>query len=348
MWVYAPEPSTNKPKEFDSPQIIISTILILIILSLLIIHHKNPIKMPAISIKNLNYNYPDGTEALKNINLNISRNESVAIIGQNGSGKTTLLLHLNGIIENNGDNIKILGLLINKKNINTIRSKVGVVFQDPDDQLFMPTVFDDVAFGPINMNLSDCEVRRRVTASLKQVGMLGFENRFSHHLSFGEKKKISLASVLSMDPEILALDEPTANLDPKSRKDLIKIIRELKANGKTIIIATHDINAIPKIVDRIYILNKSIIAEGTTKEIFMNTELIKSANLDIPDVAILFEILSYFGYDCTDLPLTIDDAIEHLTKTIETKGGHIHLHVHEHTHDEIEKFKKRYGHHEQV
>lgn len=306
----------------------------------------NPIaKIPTVSVKNLSYTYPDGTEALKNINIDILKNESAAIIGQNGSGKTTLLLHLNGIIENNNGNIKILGLPLNKENVKSIRSKVSLVFQNPDDQLFMPTVFDDVAFGPINMKLPENEVRKRVSDSLKKVGMLGCEDRFSHHLSFGEKKKISLASVLSMEPEIIVLDEPTANLDPKSRNDLIKIIKNLKAEGKTIIIATHDLNAIPEIVDKIYILNETIITQGTPREIFTNTELLKSQNLDIPDVAILFKILSCFGYDPGDLPLTTDEAIAHLTKTIETEGGHIHLHFHEHTHDELEDVKRKHGHH---
>lgn len=299
----------------------------------------------AISIKNLSYTYPDGTKALNDVNLDISKNESVAIIGQNGSGKTTLLLHLNGIIENGNGSMEILGLPVNKNNIKTIRSRVGVVFQDPDDQLFMPSVFDDVAFGPINMGLSDGEVRERVNSSLKKVGMPGFEDRFSHHLSFGEKKKISLASVLSMEPEIVVLDEPTANLDPKSRRDLIKIIRKLKAEGKTIIISTHDLSAIPELVDRVYVLNKTIIAEGTPRDIFLNTALLAAENLDIPDISIIFNLLSCFGYDPTNLPLSIDDAVEHLTKTSETGKGHIHLHFHEHTHDRLMEFKKKHGHH---
>jgi cobalt/nickel transport system ATP-binding protein len=299
----------------------------------------------AISIKNLSYTYPDGTKALTDVNVDISKNESVAIIGQNGSGKTTLLLHLNGIIENGNVSIEILGMSVNKKNIKTIRSKVGVVFQDPDDQLFMPTVFDDVAFGPVNLDLSDGEVRERVNSSLKKVGMLGFEDRFSHHLSFGEKKKISLASVLSMEPEIIVLDEPTANLDPKSRKDLIKIICKLKAEGKTIIISTHDLSAIPELVDRVYVLNKTIIAEGTPRDIFLNTALLEAENLDIPDISVIFNLLSCFGYDPKNLPLSIDDAIEHLTKTSETGEGHIHLHFHEHTHDRLEEFRKKHGHH---
>ncbi|ODS36771.1 MAG: energy-coupling factor ABC transporter ATP-binding protein [Candidatus Altiarchaeales archaeon WOR_SM1_86-2] len=283
-----------------------------------------------IEIRGLAYDYPDGTEALRGVNMDVFENQSVCLIGPNGSGKTTLLLHLNGILEGNNGSVRILGMDVNK-NLKKIRAGVGMVFQDPDDQLFSPTVFDDVAFGPINMGLSE-----------------GYKNKCPHHLSFGEKKKISLAGVLSMDPEILALDEPTANLDPKSRRDLIKIIQNLKEEGKTIITATHDLNAVPDIVDRIYILNKTIIGEGTTRDMFLNAELLKSQNLDIPDTAILFEVLSCFGYDPANLPLSIDDAIEHLTKTIGTEGGHIHLHFHEHTHDKLTEVRKKHGHHGHV
>jgi len=302
---------------------------------------------PAISIKNLTYDYQDGTNALKNISLEVQKGESVAILGPNGAGKSTLLLHLNGILEGN-ESVKIFGKNLKNKKRTEIINEIGLVFQDPDDQLFMPDVFDDVAFGPINMNLPEDEVRKRVDDALKKVNMSGYKNKCPHHLSFGEKKKISLAGVLSMDPEILALDEPTANLDPKSRRDLIKIIQNLKEEGKTIIIATHDLNAVPDIVDRIYILNKMIIGEGTTRDIFLNAELLKSQNLDIPDTAILFEVLSCFGYDPANLPLSIDDAIEHLTKTIGTEGGHIHLHFHEHTHDKLAEVRKKHGHHGHV
>jgi len=302
---------------------------------------------PAISIKNLTYDYQDGTNALKNISLEVQKGESVAILGPNGAGKSTLLLHLNGILEGN-ESVKIFGKNLKNKKRTEIINEIGLVFQDPDDQLFMPDVFDDVAFGPINMNLPEDEVRKRVDDALKKVNMSGYKNKCPHHLSFGEKKKISLAGVLSMDPEILALDEPTANLDPKSRRDLIKIIQNLKEEGKTIITATHDLNAVPDIVDRIYILNKTIIGEGTTRDMFLNAELLKSQNLDIPDTAILFEVLSCFGYDPANLPLSIDDAIEHLTKTIGTEGGHIHLHFHEHTHDKLTEVRKKHGHHGHV
>jgi cobalt/nickel transport system ATP-binding protein len=223
---------------------------------------------------------------------------------------------------------------------------VGIVFQDPDDQLFMPTLFDDLAFGPINIGLNEEEVRRRVERALLMLGLSGYEGRCPHHLSYGEKKKAALAAVMSMEPRILVLDEPTANLDPRSRAELIGIIKELnEREGITIIVATHDVNAIPALADRVYVLNRTIIAEGTAQKIFSDFELLRANNLGVPEVFKLFEVLRCFGYNCEELPLSIDEAIEHLTNTIEVNGGHIHLHIHEHTHEEVKKLRSKYEHH---
>jgi len=298
----------------------------------------------AIELKNLNYTYPDGTNALRDVNLRIEEGESVALLGPNGAGKSTLLLHLNGILRGEGA-VKIFGSDIMEKETRELIGEIGIVFQDPDDQLFMTTVFDDIAFGPLNTGLSREEVRKRVSSSLKKVGLEGFEDRCPHNLSFGEKKRISLATVLSMEPRILVFDEPTANLDPRSKRDVVSLINDLKKDGKTVIIATHDVNMVPEIVDRAYILNKTIIREGTPREIFMDTQLLKKSNLDIPLITQLFEILSCFGYDATDIPLSIEEAVSHLTKSIQTKGGHIHLHIHEHTHKNLKRIRDRHGHH---
>jgi cobalt/nickel transport system ATP-binding protein len=167
-----------------------------------------------IRLDNLTYAYPDGRKALDGISLAINPGESVAIAGANGAGKSTLLLHLNGIIHGANGAVKVCGLPVVAANLKSVRARVGVVFQNPDDQLFCPEVFDDVAFGPINMGLPEAEVRSRVAESLAAVGLAGYERRSSHHLSLGEKKRIALASVLSMRPEVLALDEPSSNLDP--------------------------------------------------------------------------------------------------------------------------------------
>jgi len=234
-----------------------------------------------IEIKNLNYTYPDGTEALKSINLEIFAGESLGIIGPNGAGKSTLLLHLNGILKDKGQ-IKILDLEISEQNLPLIRSKVGLVFQDPDNQLFMPTVFDDVSFGPINMGLAKQEVISCVQSALKEVDMLESIKRTSHHLSFGEKKRISLATVLSMHPEILVLDEPSSNLDPKHRRQFINLLKKLNI---TKIIATHDLDLIAETCLRVALLDKGkIVAVGDTIDILMNKNLLETHSLEMSSV----------------------------------------------------------------
>jgi len=221
----------------------------------------------AIKIENLEYTYPDGTQALKGINLNIFEGESVGLIGLNGAGKSTLLLHLNGILRGMGK-IEIMGLEITDGNLDLIRSKVGLVFQNPEEQLFMPTVFDDVSFGPINMLLPKAQVETSVNQALKEVGMADSIKRSSHHLSFGEKKRVSVATVLSMKPQILVLDEPTSNLDPKGRRGIIKL---LKALDKTKIVASHDLEMISEICSRYIFLDKGkIVKSDSTAENLAN------------------------------------------------------------------------------
>lgn len=300
----------------------------------------------AVSIRDLNYSYPDGTVALEDINITIEEGEKIAIIGQNGAGKTTLFLHLNGIIKSCDNNVVIFGKDIGQMKSKERIEKVGVVFQDPDDQLFMPTIFDDVAFGPINMGLDEDEVKRRVRSALATVGLTGFEDRVPHHLSYGQKKRAALAAVLSMEPRILVLDEPTANLDPMNRASLIELINDLNRDkGITTIVAMHDVNAVSQLADRIYVLNKRMVADGPPTEIFMDFDLLRENNLDAPDVFKLFNVLSCFGFNCESLPLSIDEAVEVLTKTIEGNGKHVHLHIHEHTHEDLEVLMHRYNHH---
>ena len=300
----------------------------------------------AIAVKNLNYTYPDGTRALEDVNIVVYEGERVAIIGPNGAGKTTFLLHLNGILRGSDGQVEVFGKSVEKVKREDVIKEVGIVFQDPDDQLFMPTLFDDLAFGPINMGLKEDEVRERVEKTILSLGLTGYENRCPHHLSGGEKKKAALAAVMSMEPRILVLDEPTANLDPKSRAELIKIVKDLnEREGITVIMATHDVNAVPALADRVFVLNKRVIAEGTAQEIFSDGALMNANNLGVPEVFKLFEVLRCFGYNCEELPLSIDEAIEHLTRTVEVNGGHIHLHIHEHTHDEVRKLKDKYEHH---
>ncbi len=234
----------------------------------------------AIEIEKLSFSYPDGQQGLKHINLVVNIGENLAIIGPNGAGKSTLLLHLNGILRGNST-VRIFGLPVEEKNLKEIRRKVGLVFQDPEDQLFSPTVFDDVAFGPINMGYSESEVKQRVTDALKWVGMIGYEHRSPHHLSVGEKKRIAIATVLSLSPELLVLDEPSSNLDPRSKWSLIELLRQLP---KTKMVATHDLELVKALCQRTIILDKGeIVAEGDTTSILNDVSLLRAHGL-APDL----------------------------------------------------------------
>ena len=235
----------------------------------------------AIEINELSYSYPDGQCGLAGINLTVDRGESVALIGPNGAGKSTLLLHLNGILRGNGAAITVLGLPVDDKNIRQIRRKVGMVFQDPEDQLFSLNVFEDVAFGPVNMGYPQEEVERRVRQALQKVGMQGYEKRSSHHLSIGEKKRVAIATVLSLDPEILALDEPTSSLDPRGKWALIELLRSLPV---TKIIASHDLDLVACLCDRVVILDEgNIVADGKVEEILGNKGLLRNHGLANPE-----------------------------------------------------------------
>ncbi len=229
-----------------------------------------------IRVENLAFCYPDGQQALTDINLAVSHGESVALIGPNGAGKSTLLLHLNGILRSNGV-VKVFGRAVDDKNLRWVRSKIGLVFQNPDDQLFSPTVFDDVAFGPINMGYSEAEVQQCVTRALDWVGMSGYEPRSPHHLSVGEKKRIAIATVLSMTPKILVIDEPTSNLDPGSKWSLIELLRGLPI---TKIIATHDLELVRALCQRVIVLDGGhIVADDATNHILANKPLLVAHRL---------------------------------------------------------------------
>jgi len=235
-----------------------------------------------IQIEGLSFTYPDGHQALSDVSLAVSSGETVAFIGPNGAGKSTLLLHLNGILRSNNGAVKVLDLPVKEKHLKWIRSKVGLVFQDPEDQLFSPTVFDDVAFGPINMGCLEEEVQERVKRALQQVGMSGYESRSPHHLSVGEKKRIAIATVLSMAPEILVLDEPTSNLDPRGRWELIELLRELPL---TKLIATHDLEMVRALCERTVFLDQGrVVADGPTHRLLSDLPLLAAHGLAPPTV----------------------------------------------------------------
>lgn len=227
-------------------------------------------------IKNLRYSYPDGTKALGGIDFSMVRGEKIAVLGANGAGKSTLMLHLNGVLEGSGE-ILIDGIRLEKKTLRQIRQKVGLVFQNPDDQLFCPTVFDDIAFGPLNMNLSKDEVARRVVQALGQVGLSGFEKRSPFHLSTGEKKRVALATVLSMDSELIVLDEPTTNLDPKGRREILEL---LTAINRSMIIVTHDFEMAAKLCPRSIVISQGrIMADNSTATIISDIKLLETCGL---------------------------------------------------------------------
>jgi cobalt/nickel transport system ATP-binding protein len=229
-----------------------------------------------ITVENLSFSYPDGQRALTNVNLRIYRGDSVAIVGPNGAGKSTLVLHFNGILRSNG-HVKLLGKAVDDNNLRWVRSRVGLVFQNPDDQLFSPTVFDDVAFGPMNMDYSEAEVEQAVKLSLELVGMAGFEKRSPHHLSVGEKKRIAMATVLSMSPEVLVIDEPTSNLDPRGKWDIIEVLKELSV---TKVVVSHDLEMVGALCQRMVIIDRGrVAADGATADILADKRLLAEHGL---------------------------------------------------------------------
>ena len=239
--------------------------------------HHNPI-----SIESLSYTYPDGIQALNGIDLQIKATEKVAIVGANGSGKSTLLLHLNGILLPQHGEIVIGEMLVTPHNLMAVRNFVGLVFQNPDDQLFMPTVWEDVAFGPINQGLKGNELKIRVSEALVSVGLdvTKYAERLSHNLSGGEKKRVAIAGVLAMQPQVLVFDEPSAQLDPRSRRQLIQLLQTLP---ETQLIATHDLDLVLELCDRTIILSEGkVVYDGNTKQVLSDREFLLAHSLEMP------------------------------------------------------------------
>ena len=273
-----------------------------------------------LEVKNLKYSYNSDYQALKGVSLKVERGQMVALLGKNGAGKSTLFLHLNGIFQPDEGQVFIDGeeLKYDKKSLLRFRQKVGIVFQNPDDQIFAPTVEEDVAFGPLNLGLSMEEVQDRVEMSLARVGMSGYEKTAPHHLSGGQKKRVAIAGILAMKPEIMVLDEPTAGLDPQGVVNLSKLLDELNEEGITIIISTHEVDLVPNYADKVFVLvDGKLIGEGTPKEIFAQPEILEMANLKVPIVTDLFQQLEVEGFDMQgDYPLTIDEAKDKFLKLL--------------------------------
>ena len=231
-------------------------------------------------LEGVSFAYPDGHQALVGIDLRIDGSEKVALVGPNGAGKSTLMLQLNGILAPTTGTVRVGGTVVDRSTVKAIRAVVGLVFQDPDDQLFSPTVFEDVAFGPIHMGVPDDEVPGRVEAALAAVGMSGFERRMPHRLSLGQRKRVALATVLSMDPAVLVFDEPSAGVDPRGRRELIDLLRSLH---HTLIVSTHDMRLVAEVFDRVVVMDGGrIVADGPTGVILTDDVLLAAHGLERP------------------------------------------------------------------
>jgi cobalt/nickel transport system ATP-binding protein len=235
---------------------------------------------PVLDVRGLAFAYPDGHQALYGVDLHVHRGERVALLGPNGAGKTTLVLHLNGILTAGAGSVAVSGLPVNRENLQEVRRRVGVVFQDPDDQLFMPTVRDDVAFGPANLGVRGTELEARVVEALDRVGMVDFIDRPPHHLSFGQRRRVAVATVLAMEPEILVLDEPSSNLDPASRRELADIVTALDV---TVLMVTHDLPYALQLCPRSVVLSDGVIvADGSTYDVLTDDALMSAHRLELP------------------------------------------------------------------
>lgn len=232
----------------------------------------------ALEVEGLHFAYPDGHVALRGVSLRVRCGEKVALVGPNGAGKSTLLLHLNGLLNGGQGSIRVMGMPVTTPNLPVIRARVGLVFQNPDDQLFSPTVYEDVAFGPLHMGLPEAEVRQRVAQALEQVGMAHYAERLSYHLSMGEKKRVAIATVLAMHPDILVLDEPSAGLDPRARRGLINLLRTLPI---TMLASTHDMLMVRELFPRMIIMDEGrIVADGPTAVLLEQPELLEAHGLE--------------------------------------------------------------------
>ncbi|MEI7432701.1 MAG: ATP-binding cassette domain-containing protein [Methanomicrobiales archaeon] len=255
--------------------------------------------MHLIETRDLCYTYPGNVTALHHVNFIAPRKARIAVIGSNGAGKSTLFKHFNGIFKPTSGSVLVQGEPITKTNIRNVRKFVGIVFQNPDDQIFSPTVEQDVAFGPTNLGLDEETVQHRVEEALHIVGIEHLANRVPHHLSGGEKKRVAIAGVVAMEPQVLVLDEPTAGLDPQGVRDFNHFCNSLSQKyGLTVIFSTHDVSLVPEIADYVYVMNKgSIMASGTIEEIFVQMEMLQSVRLDVPVLPKLIRSLQEHGVD---------------------------------------------------
>jgi len=276
-------------------------------------------------LENLSHRYSDGTLALDDVSLSFVAGERIALLGTNGSGKTTLLHHLNGILQPTSGKVYFEDkpLKYDSKSLLNLRKRVGFIFQDPNDQLFAPTVKQDVAFGPLNLGQPADQVKKVVDEALRTVGMAEYAEKPPHFLSLGQKKRVALAGVLAMQPEVLIMDEPTSNLDPRATSEILHLLLRLNKESKiSLLLATHDVDMVPLFANKLYILNKGkLVSEGSPAEMFSDAEMIRSVNLRSPRITHLFEVLKKedtlpIG---EQLPLTIGDARKEILKLLSSQ-----------------------------
>jgi cobalt/nickel transport system ATP-binding protein len=276
--------------------------------------------MNRLLLKDLTYTYPDGTEAISGINLSVAKAEFTGILGYNGSGKTTLLKIMDGLLKDFQGSVFLDGVDIRGLAPREIYRKMGIVFQNPNDQLFAPTVFEDVAFGPMNMGFTEKDVKKRVTDALRSVEMEGYAKKSIHHLSFGQKKRICIAGLLSMGHEILLLDEPTAGLDPFGEYQMMNLLTRLnKERDVTIVMATHSVDLVPVFLDRLYILSKGrIVRGGTPEDVFTAPEDMNQVKLRMPHIAeLIYRLKHEDNIPFKKIPLTIGEARRELVEVFQ-------------------------------
>jgi len=269
-----------------------------------------------VSVKDVKFCYPAGVSALKGVSLEIQQGERVALLGPNGSGKSTLILLIAGLLMPNKGEIRIFGEKTTSKDFQKLRSRIGIVFQDPDDQLFTPSVIEDIEYGPKNLKLPEEDIKERSAHVLEKMGIQHLKDRPPHRLSFGEKKKVSLATVLVLKPELLILDEPTANLDLVSRRGLIDTINELSMAGTTVIVSTHDVEALPELANRIIVISHGTkLGEGEIRNVLENAALLEASGLEPPTIVDLFGQLKAQGL-IDKVPITLAEGKKALIKIL--------------------------------
>lgn len=272
-----------------------------------------------IRVKDISFTYPGGVVALDGVSLEVEKGSFLAVMGANGSGKSTLLKHLNGLLLTQSGSVEVAGVRVGKKNFDQVCRRVGFVFQDPNDQIFAPTVRDDIAYGPANLGLPRDEIETHATEAAAQVGISELLDRPIHQLSYGQKKRLSIAGVLAMRPDCLVLDEPTASLDPMGESKLMRLLHGLNRQGMTIVMATHDVDLVPLYAERVCLLRRGIVAvQGGLREVFLDQGLIERCHLRLPRISQLFEAFP----NITELPLTVGMARRQLDKLMDREGFH--------------------------